>query len=653
LTGKPEAPFPIIGVSEVAVGVPQRIGQVMVVAIVIAAWMGLAEGLVVCVLGRVPEPMVFGREVVLGYAAFGAVVGAVWAGLVEPVSRRRGRWRRTPFYLVSLVLWILLFQVVVHTHLHWTGGSPSLINAGTLKVTAIEALPVLLIIGVVWRACLVARRPAGTPPIMSLRTAGILGVPLVLVAVLPWVVAVLTPARRADVPNVLLIVLDTTRVDRLSAFGYERPTTPALERIAADGLVFGRAYAAAPWTLPSHASMFTGAYPAVHNATWEHQVLDDRLPTLAESLAGHGLRTAAFARQVWLSEETGLMRGFEDFYDLHWRASTSLVAVWRLAAEIISERLHTKDKGAALVTAKFKAWLDRHGDEPFFAFVNYLEPHAYYEPPAGFRERFLSDNNRGTPWGRTRSVSVQRYNSGDIEYGSDDLAAFSDLYDGAVAYQDSRMGEVLDHLRDRGLLDKTLVIITADHGENLGDHGLLGHEFCVYETLLHVPLVVRLPGSVPVGRVESEVVENRLLGSLIDTVLWADEGTLSVEMLVAALQEPDAAGAGAFAELYTRPLTTDLWLKSPRLDEFDRRLRSILLRGMKYIFASDGTDELYDLATDPDELDNLAEVRPEDLAVLRDLVQARVAGLGVPAGGDAPEFSEQLKRRLKALGYLD
>ena len=197
------------------------------------------------------------------------------------------------------------------------------------------------------------------------------------------------------------------------------------------------------------------------------------------------------------------------------------------------------------------------------------------------------------------------------------------------------------------------VIITADHGENLGDHGLLGHEFCVYETLLRVPLVVRLPEAVPAGRVESEVVENRLLGSLIDAVLWADEGPLSVEVLVAALQEPDAAGAGAFAELYKRPLETDLWLRSPRLDEFGRRLRSIQLRDMKYIFASDGSDELYNLATDPDELDNLAEVKPEDLAVLRDLVHARVAGLGVPAAGDTPEFSEELKRRLKALGYLD
>ncbi|MHC4384634.1 MAG: sulfatase-like hydrolase/transferase [Planctomycetota bacterium] len=242
---------------------------------------------------------------------------------------------------------------------------------------------------------------------------------LLLVAALPWAGGLVRPRSRADVPNVLLIVLDTTRVDRLSAYGYDRPTTPALERIAAEGLAFRRAYAASPWTLPSHASMFTGEYAAVHNATWEHQRLDERLPTLAEHLSEMGLRTAAFSRQVWLSDETGLMRGFEDFYDLYWRSTTALVAAWRLGVDKIKERRGFEDKGAALVTDRFKGWIDRHGDRPFFAFINYVEPHAYYQPPAPFREQFLAEERKDTPWGRAQNVAVQRHNAGDLVYSAD------------------------------------------------------------------------------------------------------------------------------------------------------------------------------------------------------------------------------------------
>ena len=212
--------------------------------------------------------------------------------------------------------------------------------------------------------------------------------------------------------------------------------------------------------------------------------------------------------------------------------------------------------------------------------------------------------------------------------------------------------EVLDHLRQRGLLDETLVIITADHGENLGDHGLLGHEFCVYDTLVHVPLVVRLPGVVPAGRISEDAVENRLIWSLIDTV-FTEAGPMTADQLVASLQEPDLAGSAVFSELYKRPLQTDLWLKSPRLDLFARRLRCIQLNQMKYIWASDQTQELYNLAKDPQELINLKFVRPEDLAALSDLLTAKTAAFGAADAAEAPDFTDELKRRLRSLGYLD
>ncbi|MHC5045170.1 MAG: sulfatase [Planctomycetota bacterium] len=479
-----------------------RIGRALEVAVAGAAvfgWMGLIEANLLCLTRDVPEPLLFLRQAALGYPVLGFVAGLLWGVLVELLSPRRGRWARQPFHLWSLFILVLLFQVVLHTHIHWSGGDLTPGSMASLKVTAAEAVPAVVLIGLAYLVC-VGNRPAAPRPVIGAKAAAVTLGALLLVAALPWAGGLVRPRSRADVPNVLLIVLDTTRVDRLSAYGYDRPTTPALERIAAEGLAFRRAYAASPWTLPSHASMFTGEYAAVHNATWEHQRLDERLPTLAEHLSEMGLRTAAFSRQVWLSDETGLMRGFEDFYDLYWRSTTALVAAWRLGVDKIKERRGFEDKGAALVTDRFKGWIDRHGDRPFFAFINYVEPHAYYQPPAPFREQFLAEERKDTPWGRAQNVAVQRHNAGDLVYSADDFAAFSDLYDGAVAYQDSRMGEALDHLRTRGLLDKTLLLITADHGENLGDHDLLGHEFCVYNTLLHVPLIVRLPGLVSCGR---------------------------------------------------------------------------------------------------------------------------------------------------------
>ncbi len=631
----------------------KRVGEVALAGALLAAWMGAVEALLVSLLRNVPETALFLRQAILGYGALGLAVGIGWGIFGEVVAPRRRPWHRRAFYLASLTVLVLLFQLLVHVHVHWSDfqlkpGSPA-----SLKVTGLAALPALVVIAATWWVCARWKRPDQPRRVAGRRMAVAALVPLLVGAALPWVGPAFKSPARSDMPNVLMIVLDTTRADRLSPYGYQRPTTPALQRNAGEGLTFTRAYSAAPWTLPAHASIFTGHYPTSHNASWEHQFLDGRLPTLAEHLAAKGLRTAAFSRQVWLSDETGLMRGFEHHYDLYWRSTTALVAAWRLAVNMLEARRGVEDKGAALVSETFMGWIDRHGDEPFFAFINYVEPHAPYKPLSPHREEFLG-SDRDTPWGRGRDVAVQRYNAGEVEYTAVELGLISDLYDGAVAYQDRWMGEVLEHLRGRGILDETLLIVTADHGENLGDHGFFGHEFCVYNTLLHVPLIVRLPGVVPQGAVEDATVENRLLWPMIDMVLAAASvEAIPVERFVSALQEEDEAGGPILSELFQRPLTSKIWQRSARRSRLERRLRCVQLRGMKYIWASDGVDELYNLASDPGELDNLLLRRAEDASILRELLQLKVAAVGAPEAGEAPEFSDELKRRLRSLGYLD
>ncbi len=623
-------------------GLVKRVFAVAFAGAILSAWMGLGEALLLCYYRHVPEVALFLRQSALGYSVFGFAVGILWGSLCELTFGRQGRWHRRPFYFISLFVLFLLFQLVVHTHI------------ASLRVIALEALPAFLIVAVTGWMCIRATPPVHAWPVLGWRMVAVALGPLFVVAALPSLDSLAKSSPRADLPNVLLIVMDTTRADRLSAYGYHRSTTPALDRIASEGLTFTRAYAASPWTLPSHASIFTGEYPIIHQATAEHFDLDDRLPTLAEHLSQRGFATVAFAKKGWLSGETGVMRGFEDYYDLTWGSTTALVSTYRYLIRRHKLRQGVKDKGAALINAKFMDWMDRNGDEPFFAFINYNEAHERYEPPSPYREQFLGDR-KDTPWGREQRMDPRAYLAAYVDYSADDMAVFSDLYDGCVAYQDARMGEMFDYLQGRGLLDKTLVIVTADHGENLGDHGLMSHRFCVYNSLLHVPLIVRFPGALPAGVVTDAPVENRLLWAMIDMVLsdpWEDQ-PIALSRFVSSLTEDDEAGGPILSELYKTALNSEFWRNSKRIEEYDRSFRCIQLNELKYISSSDGRDELYDLRVDPGELNNLADKRPDDLHRLRDLLLSKIALLDVPEPGNTPKLSEKLMRQLRSLGYLD
>ena len=177
-------------------------------------------------------------------------------------------------------------------------------------------------------------------------------------------------------PNVLLIVLDTTRRDRLGCYGYEKETTPALDRLAAEGVVYDNAITAGSWTLPAHASLFTGMFPRDHRCTIEYMRLDPHHTTLSDVLRGAGYRTAGFSSNPWVGARSGLQRGFAEFF-----------AVWRDVEE--DER---DEHGAAMVTERALQWIDAApSDDPFFLFLNYLEPHLPYNPPASHRDRFLPE----------------------------------------------------------------------------------------------------------------------------------------------------------------------------------------------------------------------------------------------------------------------
>jgi arylsulfatase A-like enzyme len=308
------------------------------------------------------------------------------------------------------------------------------------------------------------------------------------------------PVLPPQTPNVLLVVIDTLRADHLSGYGYDRKTSPNLDRIASEGTLFEWAIAPSSWTLASHASMFTGREVHEHLADSEHPFLDTRYTTLAEQLGSSGFLTAGFSANVnWATRQAGLARGFLHFEDVFGPASDA-VARTVLGKEIMAplvrhlgDRIPLGRKRASDVTNSFTSWLDGVGDTPFFAFVNYFDTHSPYVAPLPYRTQFMTDRQRAIEGGFSFMPPLSAGGAAD---GADLLSAG---YDGAVAYVDAEIDRLLAALQARGQLNRTVVVITSDHGEAFADHGQFSHGHSLYADQIHVPLIVRFPGRVPGG----------------------------------------------------------------------------------------------------------------------------------------------------------
>jgi len=402
-------------------------------------------------------------------------------------------------------------------------------------------------------------------------------------------------------PNVLLIVMDAVRADHLSSYGYHLPTTPNIDRIARQGILYENAITPGSWTLPSHATLFTGLYPRDHRTNAENWRLDPSFTTLAELLAAEGYETIGFSNNPWLSKESGLQQGFATFHD-----------IWR-----DPRKLEFGDDGAGLTNEKVLRWLDaRPPSKPFLAFVHYMEPHFGYDPPAEVARPFVEHLdqevvNRLRQWRHPREVGYLLGVPG-MEVSESEFEVLRALYDGEVAYVDRRVGELVAEVDARRLGDQTVVVVTSDHGEHFGEHGLMDHKMSLYDALIRVPLVVRFPPRVPSGTIVSgQVQTNDLFVSFLEWCgvtrpaprgarpLPVGEGGLGREVTYAEFANP------------TRFMSV-MADRFPGVDRsrFDRSLAAVRGETHKYIWASDGTFELYELATDPKEGDDLSESQP-------------------------------------------
>ncbi len=403
------------------------------------------------------------------------------------------------------------------------------------------------------------------------------------------------PAPPADAPNVILLILDTVRAANLGLYGYERATTPNIEKWATDGVVFERAVSTAPWTLPSHATMLTGQYGFVAGSTLE-RALDDRFATLAEILSARGYATAGFvANLAYTTRTSGLERGFARYQDFPVDAAMLVRSSWltkragRVLDRVPGFPRWTLPKRGARINEEFVRWLDGRDERPFFAFLNYFDAHDPYRVPPGYEKRF----GPIPPPGATIDDTQQ--------HATEDLERWITAYDACIAYLDDQLGRLFRALEERGLDRNTLVILTSDHGEMFGEHNQIQHTSGLYMPALHVPLAMVYPGVLPAGVRVSRPVTLRDLPATILDVLRQPDSAIPGRTL-AGLWNGELAPNGGSALL--SELDAYSW-SSPWKPISRGDMKSLLEDRLHYIRNGDGVEELYDPTIDVREENDL------------------------------------------------
>ena len=410
------------------------------------------------------------------------------------------------------------------------------------------------------------------------------------------------PSAAVPGPNILLVTIDTLRTDRVGAYGARTPVTPAMDRLAAEGCLFEHAIVQVPLTRASHATLLTGLYP------FQHGIRDNFAPplakehrTLAEILKGRGYATGGFVGSFIVNTQSGLNRGFDEFddtFETGARGSKFFTDYQRRAAE---------------VEERAGPWIERTTREgrAFFAWVHFYDPHSPYSAPAPYGTRYAKSP-----------------------------------YDGEVAYTDAILGRLLARLDRIGVANQTLVVLTSDHGEALGDHKEEEHGFFVYESVIEVPLIIRLPGRIPRAvRAKTEARSIDLLPTILDYAgaSAAAPPGLPGRSLVRAIDAPQTADAQVVS--YSETLF-------PRLHFGWSDLRSVRMGGWKYIQAP--RPELYNIERDPGERTNLYAAEGRRAASLRSRLLDTLGGSPETAvvGVAAPKLDAATMERLASLGYV-
>jgi arylsulfatase A-like enzyme len=402
-----------------------------------------------------------------------------------------------------------------------------------------------------------------------------------------------------DAPNVLVIVVDTLRADHLSGYGYSRQTSPNLDHVAQMGVLFEEAFAAASWTLPSHASLLTGRYPSDHGA--EKGPLDGRYPTIGEAFRSQGYRTGAFSgNSFFFCRRMGLGRGFAHFDDYSGSLTQAAVRTcYGRDLEALLNRLGLKifptRRTAPQITDSFLHWVDSKPQSPFFAVLNYFDVHDPYFPPQPYRTQFSKLKNPG-------GIIDESLASHTMPSTPEELQGEIDAYDGAIAYTDDQIGQLFAELKKRNLVDNTLVVITGDHGESFGGHGLFIHGNSLYRGQIRVPLVFYWPSKIPAGvRISRPVSNAAIPATLVELTDSNPKPAFPIPSLAQLWKtSQDLEWPYPESDLAQLP-----W--NPKAPNYFGAMRSVAGPQFHYIRNEKLGEELYDWRNDPQERYDLAK----------------------------------------------
>ncbi len=442
--------------------------------------------------------------------------------------------------------------------------------------------------------------------------------------------------RRLSTPrHLVLVVFDTLRADRMSVYGHSKATTPFLERAASEMLRFAEVKAPAPWTIPSHASLLTGLWPSLHRAHWGSMYLADEFQTLGEMLEAEGFCTAAYSANLLVTKRTGMAQGFQSFELVR--------GPWPEKTAAILEKIPTEVERAASEGCRL------------FLFLNLMDAHIPYNT-----ERYGGAVGVEGP-GPVHNAKIKWEISAGVQpFDEEAKELHGAAYDAAVRYLDDVARDLLELLERQGILDRTLVLFTSDHGDGLGAHPEIGHSISLWEEQLAIPLLVRLPR----GRRGGEVVSGRTTLTAVTPTLLDWLGLERPEILRGApdleeaAEHPVVADYRSYFSETNRTTNRNMSERYPELAARITHAHVIYCGDLKLIARPDGTFSLFDLEADPSEQIDLASERPRQLGHCRRRYQeALERGFFTPFELEEAGDREEAERRLdldtlRSLGYV-
>lgn len=440
--------------------------------------------------------------------------------------------------------------------------------------------------------------------------------------------------------RIILVTVDTLRKDALSPYNGNPETSPALDRFSRNATVFTQAFSSAPWTYPSVTSILTGLPPRVHNLLDGKGALPEKVPTMAEALSTAGYFTAAAGLNSMLLPRSKLDRGFQDY---HWfpEQNVNLENFGVGLTHNLLNLLGSKKPDAAGLTDYAIRWVKKNADRDFFFWVHYFDPHMPYGPPAAYQPDNPAYKKLGTQFKETRAARM-----GSAARTAEERAWIRALYAGEVRYVDAQVGRFLESLRKMGIYEDTLILFTSDHGEELWDHDRFEHGHTLYNELVQIPLIVKLPGGNPGATIDVPVSNQAIMPTILE---HCGATAVAQEFLLPSLMPLlNGGGTGYVAG----PISIGASIFHDRCD-------GIVFDGMKYIRgALSGHEQLYNLQVDPEERYSLVIQDPQNLEKGRQLLKeaqsvdaAATEKLGI-IHGEKDSLDQEAVRSLQALGYL-